>query len=111
MNDSSPYSPSSIVLKPRVQKVNSDLITQFDVTSDSVVGIVRVKVRQTKEFRIDWGDGTSTRVRIGFPLNVLYNNAYTLLPDGTYEMRHAYEVPADGSSFGQMILLRAVSAT
>jgi hypothetical protein len=97
-----------MILEPKVSIANSDIITEFNVTTDSVVATVTLKFRSgTKQVRVDWGNGKSTRLRLDRITSVLNSGTVIMLPDGRFEFRHIYEAPADGSTFSTAILVKA----
>lgn len=95
------------VLKPR--KFVS-FLSDLEITSDSVVVKVRlVTDNSTRRIFIDWGDLETDVVSFPPGLNVDFSPVLGTpnpLPDGTYEIFHAYESPEEKVAFERHITLR-----
>lgn len=95
------------VLGPR-KSVN--FLADLEITSDSVVVKVRmVTNNSTRRIAIDWGDLKSDVLSFlpgtNLELSPVADNADPL-PDGTYEIFHAYEAPEEKVAFDRHITLR-----
>jgi hypothetical protein len=95
------------VLKPK-KFVN--FLTDLEITTDSVVVKVKfVTKKSTRRVFIDWGDLESDVISILPGLNLDLApplNGTNPLPDGTYEVFHAYQTTEEKVAFDRHITLR-----
>lgn len=87
-----------------------DFFTSLEITSDSVVAKVRIVTNEkTRRILIDWGDLESDSIRVvpgvKFDLSAIDAQSNPL-PDGTYEIFHAYEMPEERNTFERHITIR-----
>lgn len=84
-------------------------IVDFSITTDSVVATATVITDEaTRRVEIDWGDGEEDVVnhRPGTLVRDPSGMIDDPLPEGTYELYHAYDAPEDGLPFERTVLLR-----
>lgn len=94
------------VLKPRKL---SNLFSELDITTDSVVAKVRIVTeKSTRRIYVDWGDLESDTLTIlpGVNTNLSETGGPDPLPDGTYEIFHAYQEPENRQSFERHVTVR-----
>ncbi|WP_372742214.1 hypothetical protein [Neptunomonas sp.] len=100
-----------IRVKPLPPKSVPHRVSNFSVTTDSVVAKATIVTSSdTRRISIDWGDGHNDTIRIrpGRIFSVQQHLAGTApdpLPEGTYEMYHAYDEPEDRREFSRIVLL------
>ncbi|MFT4024532.1 MAG: hypothetical protein QM664_12185 [Flavihumibacter sp.] len=104
-----PQPASSIKLRAVPRPYPANLVTQFELTTDSVVATLILRVTaNTRFFRMDWGDGSFTAVNPQTSIELNREAAYTsLLPDGSYRLQHPYAEPADKEAFQHTVFFRA----
>lgn len=83
-------------------------IVDFSVGTESVVATATVVTDDaTRRIEVDWGDGEEDVInhRPGF---LVRNGDFRddSLPEGTYQLYHAYDGPEDGRSFEHTVLVR-----
>lgn len=98
------------VLEPMEAAPEGDGLSQFDVTTDSVVVTVLLSTaKRARRIFIDWGDDQSDTlvVRPGLPQESPLGE--DPLPVGSYEFRHAYELSSE-QPFMRTFLVHVESA-
>jgi len=101
------------IITPVDVKPVVDSLSQFVVTTDSVVVTVRLSTTQrARRIAIDWGDDQydTIWVRPGLPVDLHTHPQDDPLPEGTYEFRHAYELPQGGLPFMRTFLVHVENA-
>lgn len=95
------------VLKPRKL---SNLFSEVDITTDSVVAKLNIITNKaTRRIYVDWGDLESDTLTIlpGVNTNLSITPGESdPLPDGTYEIFHAYQEPENRQSFERHVTVR-----
>lgn len=89
-------------------------ISDLDITTDSVVAKVHFQTdADTRQVQIDWGDLQADRIRVRPGSNVALSpvNNPNPLPDGTYEIFHAYELEDGYNPFQRHISLRIMDSS
>ncbi|MCW5516913.1 hypothetical protein [Muriicola sp. Z0-33] len=94
-------------LKPRkLHNFFSDLA----ITTDSVVAKVRIVTNDsTRRISVDWGDLEADTLTIRPGINIDLSPVFgepNPLPDGTYELFHAYQEPEDRREFERHVTVR-----
>ena len=85
----------------------TNLIDKFNISADSVVATVEIKVKNgVTKFHLDWGDGQVSRIDLRSSVAIHYGST-TILEDGTYSLQHAYNVSDDGLQFQMLAMLTA----
>lgn len=107
VNDLNSFDSVVKVLEPK-KFVN--FLSDLEITSDSVVVKVRMVTKKSvRRIFIDWGDLESDVISILPGLNLDLApalNGTNPLPDGTYEVFHAYQSPEEKIAFEKHITLR-----
>lgn len=100
-------------IKPIPPKDIAHSISSFEVTTDSVVAKATIMTdTKTRRINIDWGDGQNDTINLlpGRPFNVdrisvaVGGTPMDPLPEGTYEIFHAYDEPEDRRTFDHIVL-------
>ncbi|MDO6691991.1 hypothetical protein Q4574_01790 [Aliiglaciecola sp. 3_MG-2023] len=87
------FNQTAIKLKPK--QCNKHRIVNLLLTSDSVVGKAVIATdRQTHHIEIEWGDGQTSRLNIGYAshFEISAFDSDNGLQAGTYEFYHRYDV-------------------
>lgn len=92
-------------------------ISDFEITTDSVVAKATVVTdKSTRRIFIDWGDGQNDTINL-VPgrkfgvVNRLSTSPAETLPEGTFEIYHAYDEPEDRKTFSHTVLLHVEDTT
>lgn len=86
-----------------------NLISELDITSDSIVGIVEIKLKPgVLKLRILWGDA-KTSILDFKKLYALPAGPIEFLPNNYIRIKHVYDLPVDKKPFLQSILVTAQS--
>lgn len=99
----------AIPLEPAEEMRPVAKIVDSSLATDSVVATATVVTDSTtRRIEVDWGDGEKDVVneRPGTLTKDRPVNTSNPLPDGTYQLSHAYEVSKDGRPFEHTVLLR-----
>ena len=87
-----------------------NFFSELEITSDSVVAKVRIVTNDaTRRITIDWGDLDADTLTIRPGINLELSPVFgepNPLPDGTYELFHAYQEPEDRQAFERHITVR-----
>lgn len=100
-------------IKPYPPKNIAHSVSSFEITTDSIVAKATVVTdTATKRISIDWGDGQNDTIYLvpGRPFNIERFTAavsppLVRLPEGTYEIFHAYDEPEDRRTFVKTVFL------
>lgn len=88
----------------------SHFITESEITTDSIVAKVRIVTGDsTRRIFIDWGDLKSDVISIRPGLNIDLAPVFGTpnpLPNGTYEIFHAYDEPEEKQAFERNVTIR-----
>ena len=94
-------------LKPRILH---NFFSELDITTDSVVAKVRIVTNDaTRRISIDWGDLEADNLMIRPGINLDLSPVFgepNPLPDGTYELFHAYQEQEDRGEFERHVTVR-----
>ncbi len=110
------YADTEVIerIKPLPPKAIAHSISSFEVTTDSVVAKATVVTdAKTNRISIDWGDGNNDTINLvpGRSFNI---DRFSLeaggvpvepLPEGTFEIYHAYAEPEDRKTINQIVLV------
>ncbi|MDX1362814.1 hypothetical protein [Arenibacter latericius] len=101
-------------IKPVPPKETAHSIRTFEITTDSVVAKATIVTdTETRRINIDWGDGQNDTINLvpGRPFDIdrfsvgVGSEPVDPLPEGTYEIYHAYDEPEDKRSFDHIVLV------
>ncbi|GAA6186577.1 hypothetical protein [Aliiglaciecola sp. NS0011-25] len=102
------FNQTAIKLKPK--QCNKHRIVNLSVTSDSVVGrAVIVTDRQTHHIEVEWGDGQTSRLNVGYAshFEISAFDGDNGLQAGTYEFFHRYDVTYVEHMYAEGLLVPA----
>jgi len=98
-----------IPLEPTRGGTSVARLVDVSISTDSVVATVTIVTDEPpRRIEVDWGDGDEDVVnhRPGSLVRDAADFVDEPLPEGTYQLHHAYEAPADGLPFEHTLLLR-----